>query len=254
MKTKALFITLILLLAFSSVGIAAVAPVLFSEFDAGNAVSECAQVGTFTYAYKVDGWGDVNEFDEKDLKNGTYIPSFADGHVNNITISNSDGTYFDWSATPNSIGAVIVKGGNAANVFFYDPQAFSDSGLYSPDNASGKPAEVSHVTFCWNLDPVVDEGEWCSPGYWRQPQHLDSWEATGISPDDLFFDALGYYPPLSKLGVTYGATTNPTLLQVLQSPQYYGGDAFNAVGDLLSTDHPDVNFLGTRVEDSCPLN
>jgi hypothetical protein len=65
---------------------------------------------------------------------------------------------------------------------------------------------------------------------------------------------LGYSPTLSKLGKTAGATTNPTLLQVLQSPQYYGGDAFNAVGDLLSDAHPDVNFLGERVEDSCPLN
>jgi len=41
---------------------------------------------------------------------------------------------------------------------------------------------------------------------------------------------------------------------VLQSPQYYGGDAFNAVGDLLSAAHPDVNFNGERIEDSCPLN
>jgi hypothetical protein len=83
---------------------------------------------------------------------------------------------------------------------------------------------------------------------------LDSWEATGYSPDDLFYDALRYYPTVSKLGTREGATTNPTLLQVLQSPQYYGGDAFNAVGDLLSEAHPDVDFDGMRVEDSCPMN
>jgi hypothetical protein len=50
------------------------------------------------------------------------------------------------------------------------------------------------------------------------------------------------------------APTDPTLWQVLQAPQWYGGDAFNAVGDLLSGAHPDVNFGGERVEDSCPLN
>lgn len=50
-----------------------------------------------------------------------------------------------------------------------------------------------------------------------------------------------------------GATTNPTLWEVLQAPQWYDGDAFNAVGDLLSAAHPDVNFTGERVEDSCPL-
>jgi hypothetical protein len=32
------------------------------------------------------------------------------------------------------------------------------------------------------------------------------------------------------------------------------GEAFNAVDDLLSDAHSDVNFDGTRMEDSCPLN
>jgi len=262
MKTKALYITLILVLAISTVAMAAsVEPVTIDQWQSGDAASECGQLGDFDYAYKVDNWcleeeGCTNEKDEYFSffdGNGTFLAKFFDGHENLITILNSDGTYFDWSAT-NSIGAVIVKGGNAANVFYYDPQAFSDSGLYSPLNASGKPAEISHVTFCWNPDPVVYDGEWCSPGYWRQTQHLESWDATGYIPENLFFDVLGYYPQVSKLGMTNLATTNPTLWEVLQSPQYYGGDAFNVVGDLLSEAHPDVDFLGIRVEDSCPLN
>jgi hypothetical protein len=169
-------------------------------------------------------------------------------HSNTLTILTSDGKVFDWSASPNGIGAVIVKAGQGANVWFYDPQVKSDSGLYGYDNK-----DISHVTFCWHLD-YTPPGEWCSPGHWRQPQHLDSWEATGFSHDDLFSDKLGDYPPLSKLGMRDGATASPTLLQVLQAPQYYGGDAFNAVGDLLSEAHPDVDFLGMRVEDGCPLN
>lgn len=44
------------------------------------------------------------------------------------------------------------------------------------------------------------------------------------------------------------------LLQVVQNPQWYGGGATNNVGDLLSGAHPDVNYTGERVEDSCPLN
>ena len=109
--------------------------------------------------------------------------------------------------------------------------------------------DLSHASF-----RLVEDkgGQWCSPGYWRN--HLNAWGPTGYSPDDLFFDALDYYPPLSPQGKRAGATTNPTLGQVLQFPQYYGGDAFNAVGDLLSAAHPDVNFDGTRVPDSCPLN
>jgi hypothetical protein len=88
-------------------------------------------------------------------------------------------------------------------------------------------------------------GEWCSPGYWRQPHHLDSWAATGISPDEKYN---AYFDP--------DLPGDPTLLEVLQSPQRYnrGTDSFNKVGDLLSGAHPDVAFGGKRVEDSCPLN
>jgi hypothetical protein len=104
-------------------------------------------------------------------------------------------------------------------------------------------------------EPEEEEGgEWCSPGYWRQPHHLDSWEVTAYATDDLFVDELGYLPTRSSQGVRQGAPESPTLLQVLQKPQWYGGDAFNAVGDLLSMSHPDVDFGGERVEDSCPLN
>lgn len=110
------------------------------------------------------------------------------------------------------------------------------------------------VIACKVRDVPETEEAWCSPGYWRQEHHLDSWEATGFVPEDLFFDAVGYYPTLSKSGVRNEATTDPTLWQVLQSPQWYGGAAFNAVGDLLSEAHPEVNFLGERIEDSCPLN
>ena len=101
---------------------------------------------------------------------------------------------------------------------------------------------------------VLRGGEWCSPGYWRQDQHLDSWAATNYAITDSFSAALGYSVTLSKKGEREGASDNPTLLQVLQNPQWYGGDDFNAVGDLLSDAHPDVNFGGERVEDSCPLN
>jgi hypothetical protein len=252
MKSKTLFVVFVL--AALLVGVAAVAaeeavvnPVVYDNWKSGNAAFECSEIGDYTYAWKIDEDGDEG------APNGSETANFydLDGnliHSNTITILNSDGEVFDWSSSPNGIGAVIVKAGTGANVWFYDPQAKSDTGLYGYDNK-----DISHVTFCWNPD-YTPPGEWCSPGYWRQEHHLDSWEATGYSPDDLFYDALGYYPTVSKLGTREGATTNPTLWQVLQSPQYYGGDAFNAVGDLLSDAHPDVGFQGERVEDSCPLN
>lgn len=99
-----------------------------------------------------------------------------------------------------------------------------------------------------------EDPEWCSPGYWRQPHHLDSWEPTGYTAEDTYFEAFGTYPSVSRLGERRDAPTDPTLLEVLQHPQWYGGEAFNAVGDLLSAAHPDVSFDGERVEDSCPLD
>jgi hypothetical protein len=89
----------------------------------------------------------------------------------------------------------------------------------------------------------VKEAQWCSPGYWRHLHHLGSWVATGISPY-AFYNS--YFDP--------DLAGNPTLWAVLQSPKTYGGAAFNNVGDLLSANHPDINFVGDRVEDSCPLD
>ncbi len=47
------------------------------------------------------------------------------------------------------VGAVIVKGSSAANVYYYPDGTFSDSGLASPLNASGGPAGLSNLTFCF---------------------------------------------------------------------------------------------------------
>src|SRR5690606_24713717 len=152
-------------------------------------------------------------------------------------------TFVSWTSSF-GIGAVIVKGGNSANVYVYEPQRTNDAGLAAPPNASGKPAGLSNITFCWNPEPA--EPQWCSPGYWRQPHHLESWAATNYSPNDKY-NAI-FDPDLPG---------DPTLLYVLQNPQKFqklGGDPFNRIGELLSEAHPDVNFTGERVEDSCPLN
>lgn len=227
-----------------------------SNWASGNAGAECLQAGDFTYALKMNETGKLNGVLEG-APNGSEMAEFydVDGnlvHSNTITILNSNGIVFDYKTDLNGIGAVIVKAGQGANVFYHNPQVKSGTGLYGFDNKN-----VSHATFCWNLDlPPAGGTQWCSPGYWRQEHHLDSWDAAGISPDMKFGDpdAVGYLPTRSKLGQRVGAPTDPTLFQVLSAPQYYGGDAFNAVGDLLSKAHPDVNFLDERKEDSCPLN
>jgi hypothetical protein len=144
-------------------------------------------------------------------------------------------------------GYCVKAGTDPEDSTLEEPQAFVV--ITYPD---GK--DVSHFSLQFVKIPDDYLGQWCSPGYWRQEHHLDSWEATGYSPDDKFYDELGYYPTLTKKGSDDGAPTDPTLWEVLQNPQWYGGDAFNDVGDLLSEAHPDVDFLDVRVEDSCPLS
>ena len=64
----------------------------------------------------------------------------------------SDGTYFSWSSS-HGIDAVIVKGGDNANVYVYDPESTADSGLSAPINANnGSPFEISHIDFCYDIE------------------------------------------------------------------------------------------------------
>ncbi|MFP4438636.1 MAG: choice-of-anchor A family protein, partial [Chloroflexaceae bacterium] len=111
-------------------------PEPIDDWKSGDAAFECTQIGDYAGAYKIDAAA----------PNGTYA---VDGNGDTITVSNSDGKVFDWSSTF-GIGAVIVKAGRGANVWYYDPQATSDTGLYAYENK-----DISHVTFCWQ-DPSVD--------------------------------------------------------------------------------------------------
>jgi hypothetical protein len=93
----------------------------------------------------------------------TFDADFPDG----ITVTVNDGTFVDWTSSF-GIGAVIVKGGPAANVYEYDPQVLNDTGLASPP-VPGGPAGLSNLTFCWNdvpnggnpdivIEKTLDEG------------------------------------------------------------------------------------------------
>ncbi len=71
-------------------------------------------------------------------------------------------------------------------------------------------------------------GQGCTPGYWRQAHHYDSW--VGLSPDDSFADVFGVGPEMS-LG---------------QAVRARGGGANalirHAVAALLNANSPDVEY------------
>ena len=125
------------------------------SWKSGNAEKECQAATqltgiTYRYGYKIDGWN-------AGIK-GDYVAQFDDGIKNTLSIIKNDGTYFDWNAS-NGVGVVIVKGGTKASIFPYEKASQGDSGMVSPNNASGKPAEVSHATFCWNQVGLESKGD-----------------------------------------------------------------------------------------------
>ena len=73
----------------------------------------------------------------------------------NVIIASNDGTYVQFTAGPDGVGAAIIKGGSGGgNAYVYEPQSSGDSGLASPPNSNGIPAALSHVDgFCWNPVP-----------------------------------------------------------------------------------------------------
>jgi hypothetical protein len=135
---------------------AGVYPVYRTDLQPNN---ECATLG-YDYGFKVGTLA----------PDGTYTLTSADGTLlggspedpgNSITISNSTGKIFDWSATL-GIDAVVVKAGNGANVFTYAPEAEGDTGLYAPysGSGSGDPGtirDISHVTFCYDYEVDVSK-------------------------------------------------------------------------------------------------
>ena len=107
-------------------------------FVPGN--PSCTSLG-YAFGYKVDP-----------PNAGTYS---IDG-INTVTVTRN-GAYFDWSSTI-GMDAVISKGGPNANVYVYNPERISDTGLHSPINPNnGNPFGLSHIEFCFDYEVSVSK-------------------------------------------------------------------------------------------------
>jgi len=86
--------------------------------------------------------------------NGT----FSDGTLS-VTISGITEAFkppFNWQSDTISVDAVFVKGGNVGvYLYLYDPEAMSDTGLTTPLNPSGQPADISHISFCYDVEAAT---------------------------------------------------------------------------------------------------
>ena len=135
-----------------------------------------------------DKWNDNPTCKDLGFDNGTKIDPPNSGTypipdtTSVVTVNTNDGIYFDWTSTL-GIDAVLVKGGDAANVYVYDPPAdsFGDTGLVSPVNKGGQVPDLSHIEFCYNNDCNCPVNE-CSTGT-CDPTGACIYEAPGTSCD-----------------------------------------------------------------------
>lgn len=71
-----------------------------------------------------------------------------------ITTTVSGNATLSWQSTqPAFVRAVILKGGADATVKHYAPPVWFDSNITTPINSSGNPAGISHVEFCYRINP-----------------------------------------------------------------------------------------------------
>lgn len=97
-------------------------------------------------------------------------------------------------------------------------------------NGSGA---IDNIGISWEEE---DGFQGCTPGYWKQAQHADSW--VGYGPDDFYDDVFGV-----------DSSFDGTLLEALQRGG--GGEAAlgrHAVAALLDAANPDVNYLYSEAD------
>ena len=130
-----------------------VTPVSISPWQAGDAAFECAQAGSSCgFSWKVDNSGTNGTYHTNTSLYGN-TPTVFDA---SIVIYNSNGQSFSWSSDY-KLCAVIVKGGPAANIYYYPDGSCGDIGLTPPINPnSGQPYDISHLTFCFDDSPCDD--------------------------------------------------------------------------------------------------
>jgi hypothetical protein len=89
--------------------------------------------------------------------------------------------------------------GNIENIAFAEGYSMiSDTPRYASDNAWVK------------CETVIVGGEGCTPGYWKQPHHLDSWPLSDTTLFSEVFDRV-----ITIRVKKQGEITDPTLLQAL---------------------------------------
>ena len=147
----------------------------------------------------------------------------------------------DTATTDYQVVAVLMKSGGETHIYDY-PSASGDSELVPPRT----DLQTLWYNICYIAKPIVTKpAEWCSPGYWKN--HTSNWPVALSTPYTLGAVSI----KRSGKGCA-SAPAAPTLFDVVNQPQCYGGESANLVGDYLSS-LSGINYQGVRA-DNCPLN
>lgn len=167
-----------------------------------------------------------------DYNNGSFMDELPSG----LEVS-TDGKYVSFELDPAVrvgdkfyiVGAVIVKGSNGANVYFYPDGTTGDSGLSAPVNASGKPAGLSNLTFCFVESNLVIA---------FKSYMTENWTCTATAE----IPFVGYYdfiPDHEGYKTYYTAFTTPAT-----------ADLNNPVGNLKISDFDKDGLLEVKVDNA----
>ena len=173
--------------------------------------------------------------------------------TNQLNVTGAGATFFADGVTLNKLTVVLINtpigfplttgplGGPAPNYGCYrDPQPSGTAGFggaavsTSPDHLyAGRTKTIVAGIGCENPTGVDFSGTvtwtlavttWCSPGFWKN--HEELWTAYLNVP----YSTLSGAAALSKKA----PAGDPTLQQVIEHPEIYGGPATNSVADFLS--------------------
>lgn len=195
----------------------------------------------------------------------TFDPAGSD-RTAELTLFIGDVEIADATERPNSL--IITVGDESPIILGSDSgpeeepvfQAFQGAEWDNFIHSINIPAGVSEVTvepisgtgdnpasLAWSLAglsvsvPTQGGGQGCTPGYWKQPHHFDSW--TSYKPDDSIEDPFDVPGSLNLARPEQGKVEDLTLLEGLE---LRGGKVNalvrHAVAALLNASNPDVSY------------
>jgi hypothetical protein len=206
LNTKRLGVLVPAALAFVAIGLLATSGAFAGSKPGkggGQQIEICPDYGDWVYDQETGEWTLTGE---NDLGSKKFD---VNGNLAELGVSAPNGY---------KISGYCVKAGTTTTVVNLHPPVAS---LVLSDEFEGK--DISHFSLRFVKENGGD-AEWCSPGFWRNNANKHGANQWPVSTDTKY-NAVISDPTVAG---------DPSLLDVLNSPQTYGGAAFNAVGTYLS--------------------